>query len=405
MVSERPLPVLLRLSALVIGASFAWGSLCAQSDKKAALEAERKAISDRIAATQGLLEEARDDQQRTTQELALLKEDLDLRQQLLSNLRQERRAAERRLDQRKGSVEVADAQLDALKTEYAEMIRVAAKLEGSDALWSLLLDAESTTQAFRRLLLIEEYGRNRKAQAERIETSTQSLRTELNALRQERTELVSVEAELRSARDAAQSGARRQESLLSELRGQERRLKDQLATEESRRAELVKAIDRVIAEANRSSSADAGFSATPEGRIIGAEFQANKGKLPWPVAEGVIIGRFGTHSHPTLPGIQIERRGVDIATSSGAAVTAVFSGRVSNVITIPGGGMVVMVDHGSHRTVYANLAQVEVQDGGDLRTGQRIGTVLNLGTGNKAHFEVWDAAGSTPLDPELWIAR
>ena len=67
--------------------------------------------------------------------------------------------------------------------------------------------------------------------------------------------------------------------------------------------------------------------------------------------------------------------------------------------------MAVMVDHGSHRTVYANLSQVSVSDGQDIRTGQRIGTVLDLGTGHRAHFEVWDAGGSAPLNPELWIAR
>jgi len=391
-------------AALVAALVLCLGAL-GQGGKQSQLEAERQAISARIAQTQALINAARDDQQQTTQELSLLREELKLRQQLLSNLRKERRAAERRLDARKSSVEGADAQLEALKEEYAEMIRIAARLERGEALWGMLLDAESTSQAFRRLLLIEEYGRNRKQQAERISTSTASLREELNALRQERAALVDVESELRAARDAARSGTRRQETLLANLQTQERQLKDQLATEEARRAELGKAIDRLIAEANRASTADAGFAATPEGRIIGAEFKANKGKLPWPVAEGVITGRFGTHNHPTLPGIKIERRGVDITTSEGAAVAAVFSGRVSNVIGIPGGGMAVMVDHGSHRTVYANLSQVAVQDGQDVRTGQRIGTVLDLGTGHRAHFEVWDAGGSAPLDPELWIAR
>lgn len=373
--------------------------------KQAELEAEREAIGARIAATQAMINEARDDQERTTEELALLQEELGLRQQLLGNLGKERRAAERRLDERKRRVEDADAQLTALKEEYANMIRLAARLDDGEALWGLLLEAENTAQVFRRLLLIEEYGRNRRTQAERIAASTEALRDELGALRRERSGLVEVESQLRSERDAAKNSTRRQERLLSELRSQERQLKDQLAREEARRAELGKAIDRIIAEANRASSSDAGFGATPEGRIIGAEFKANRGKLPWPVAEGVIVGRFGTQNHPTLPGIKIERRGIDIATSSGAAVLAVFSGRVSNVINIPGGGMVVMLDHGSHRTVYANLGQVQVNNGDDVRTGQAIGSVLNLGNGHRAHFEVWDAQGSTPLDPAAWIAQ
>ena len=373
--------------------------------EQAKLEAEREAISARIAATQSLISEARDDQQRTTQQLTLLQEELVLRQQLLGNLGRERRAAEIRLDERKQRVEEADDQLNALKEEYADMILLPARLEGGNAFWGMLLDAESTAQAFRRLLLIEEYGRSRRTQAERIAATTETLREELGALRRERADLVEVEGQLRSERDAARTSTRRQERLLSDLRSQERQLKDQLAREESRRAELGKAIDRLIAEANRASSAEAGFGATPEGRIIGAEFKANKGKLPWPVAEGVIVGRFGTHSHPTLPGIKIERRGVDIATSAGSVVRAVFSGRVSNVINIPGGGMVVMVDHGSHRTVYANLSQASVNNGNDVRTGEVLGTVLDMGNGHRAHFEIWDAQGSTPLDPAAWIAQ
>ena len=378
-----------------------WG----QTGKQAELEAERKAISDRIARTQSLLEDARKGQQRSTQELALQREELALRQQLLANLTEERRASERRLDTRKANVADADAQLEALKEEYAAMIRVAARLNGEDTFWNVIFDADGMTQVFRRLMMIEEYGRTRREQAERIVESTDALRQELDGLRQERASLLEVEGDLRSARDAAKQGARRQEMLLAQLRSEEKSLKDQLAKEEARMGELGRAIDRLIAAANRSSDPSAGFAATPEGKIIGAEFQANKGKLPWPVAEGVIIGRFGTHPHPTLPGIKIERRGVDIATPAGSSVAAVFSGRVSNVITIAGGGIAVMVDHGSHRTVYANLSKVLVKDGEDIRTGQAIGTVMDMGNGHRAHFEIWDSGGSKPLDPETWIAR
>lgn len=380
-------------------------SAMGQGGSRSELEAERKALAARIAATQGLLEDARSDQQRTNRELAILKEELALRQQLLSNLERERKAAERRLDSRKSSVQQYDAQLEALKAEYASMIRVAGRLEKQDALWGLVLDAESAMQAFRRLMMIEEYGRTRKEQASRITATATALRDELDALRRERAELVTVESDLRSERDAARQGARRQEALLANLRKEERSLKDQLAAEEARRAELGKAIDRIIAEAARASRGEAGFAATPEGKVIGAEFQANKGKLPWPVAEGVIVGRFGTHNHPSLPGIKVERRGIDIATSPDSEVSAVFSGRVSNVFGIPGSGMVVMVDHGSHRTVYANLARVDVADGQVLMTGQTIGTTLDLGNGHRAHFEVWDSKGSKPLNPETWIAQ
>ena len=216
MVSDRPFPGLI---ALLLCCCTLQGA--AQKNSQAKLEAEKAAITARIAATQALLKSARDDQQRTTGELAILKEDLALRQQLLSNLERERRRAEQRLEARKSSVEAADGQLRALKEEYAGMIRLAARLESQDALWSLLLDAEGAVQVLRRLLLIEEYGRSRRAQADMIAASTASLRGELDSLRRERASLVDVEGELRSERDAARQGARRQEVLLSELRSQE----------------------------------------------------------------------------------------------------------------------------------------------------------------------------------------
>ena len=377
----------------------------AQSGNRAELEAERKAISDRIAATQSLLQTTRDDKAKSTQEWAVLKEQLSLRQQLLSNLRAERRAAERRLSQRESGVRNADGQLADLKAEYAEMIRLAARLGGQDQWWQVVLDAEGTTQAFRRLMLIEEYSRLRRAQAERISSSAQALRNEMEALERERNGLVEVEADLRAERDAARTSARQMESLVADFQSREQELRNQLAKEEARRAELGRAIERILEAARRAADNTTGFAATPEGQIIAAEFTANKGRLPWPVSEGVLVGRFGTHPHPSLPGIQIERRGIDIATSGGSTVSAIFSGRVSNVISIPGGGLVVMVDHGSHRSVYANLGSVAVEAGDDLRTGQKVGTVIDLGDGPRAHLEIWDAKGSSPLDPAKWIAK
>ncbi|MEC8758342.1 MAG: peptidoglycan DD-metalloendopeptidase family protein [Bacteroidota bacterium] len=393
--------LLVTFCALAIGASSR-----AQTGDRERLESERAAISERIAATQSLLDATREDKDRSTQEWAVLKEQVDLRQQLLANLQAERHAAERALDRRKAGVREADDQVEALKEEYAEMIRIAARFGGRDDWWQVVLDAEGMTQAFRRWLLVEEYARNRKAQAERIHDSAESLRQEMTSLDRERQALVDVERDLQDQRDEAKRAARRMESMVADFQSRERDLRDQLAVEEGRRAELGKAIERIMAEARRAAErSSTGFAATPEGQVIGAEFTANKGRLPWPVSEGVVVGRFGTHPHPSLPGIRIERRGIDIATSEGGTVSAIFSGRVSNVITIPGGGMVVMLDHGSHRSVYANLGSVAVAAGEDVRTGQAIGTVIDLGEGPRAHLEIWDAKGSAPLNPEPWIAR
>ncbi|MGB0510580.1 MAG: hypothetical protein ACPGGB_06630, partial [Flavobacteriales bacterium] len=111
----------------------------AQTGERERLESERAAIADRIAATQSLLESTRAERDRSTQEWAVLREQLDLRQRLLANLRAERRAAERVLSQRQEGVREADGQLDRLKAEYAEMIRLAARFGGRDQWWQVMV--------------------------------------------------------------------------------------------------------------------------------------------------------------------------------------------------------------------------------------------------------------------------
>ena len=107
MVSDRPFTGLV---ALVLCCCALQGA--AQENSQAELEAEKAAITARIAATQALLTAARDDQQRTTGELAILKEDLALRQQLLSNLERERRRAEQRLEEKRLRDELGDYDLE-----------------------------------------------------------------------------------------------------------------------------------------------------------------------------------------------------------------------------------------------------------------------------------------------------
>ncbi|MBK6894890.1 MAG: hypothetical protein IPH00_17620 [Flavobacteriales bacterium] len=51
---------------------------------------------------------------------------------------------------------------------------------------------------------------------------------------------------------------------------------------------------------------------TPEAKELNADFEKNKGKLPWPVAKGTITSGFGKQAHPVLRGIMIENNGLDI---------------------------------------------------------------------------------------------
>ena len=183
--------------------------------------------------------------------------------------------------------------------------------------------------------------------------------------------------------------------------------------QESQRRELDAAIRKAIEAELKPKAGTTGSKSkldvtlTPEAKELNADFEKNKGKLPWPVEKGVITSPFGRQPHPVLAGIVIENNGIDITTEKGAGVRALFRGEVSSVIVIPGAGKAVIVSHGAYRSVYSNLRDVNVAKGQKVETKQALGTVLTDDDGSKAHLELWKitADGLVKVDPAQWLYR
>ena len=132
-------------------------------------------------------------------------------------------------------------------------------------------------------------------------------------------------------------------------------------------------------------------------------FTANKGKLPWPVAKGLVISKFGKQKHPILTGVTIENNGVEIATEQHSPCRSVFDGKVSSVLVMPNGTKVVMVRHGEYISVYSNLSEVYVEKGKLLNTKDQIGLVFtSIQEGSTIiDFQLWK--GAQKLNPQSWL--
>jgi len=143
---------------------------------------------------------------------------------------------------------------------------------------------------------------------------------------------------------------------------------------------------------------------TPEANALSNSFEANRGKLPWPVEKGFISGYFGKHPDPVEKKVMIETYGVDIRTSEGATVRAVFDGTVTSVLYIPGKGWVAIVNHGKYFSIYSGLANVIVKKGDAVHTKQTLGTIDKNDEGEPIlDFEIWK--GGNKIDPAPWIAH
>ncbi len=160
--------------------------------------------------------------------------------------------------------------------------------------------------------------------------------------------------------------------------------------------EKPKPVENPKPEASKTVYAEKSNSAELSG-----EFANNRGKLPWPVSRGQIVGKFGPGKHPIL-GLDVTNDGVDIATNKGTNARAVYDGEVSQVISIPGGNRTILLRHGNYYTVYNNLSFVSVKKGDKVKRGQDLGRIYTDELGNTIlNFQVRN--GSDKQNPEFWL--
>lgn len=135
-----------------------------------------------------------------------------------------------------------------------------------------------------------------------------------------------------------------------------------------------------------------GNGAAPDS--VGGGFGASKGRLLFP-----IVGR--AEARPTRRE-GTEGPGLEIKAQLGAAVRAVFGGRVAFADRYGPYGRLVILDHGDHYyTVSGNLASIDVKVGDEVSSGERIGSVGDEGKGPMLYFEIRQATETVAPGPWL----
>ncbi|WP_321369812.1 peptidoglycan DD-metalloendopeptidase family protein [uncultured Draconibacterium sp.] len=369
----------------------------------------RKAEAEKeIEYTTRLLNEAQKNEQSSLSKLRLINSKISSRNTLISNINQEVEIYEQFIANNVLAVEMLKNDVQELKDEYAEMIRMAYKnLNAYDELL-FLLSAENVNQAYRRLLYFKHYKNYRENQAQTIQQVQLVLSESIKRLEQQTEEKQSLIERTEEEKLQLATEQKVQNTELQKLKNQRSNLQKTLREQRKVEQQLEREITQIIEEEARKNQAagGSGFALTPEQELIGNNFEQNKNRLPWPVQRGVIVEHFGVHRHPVLTNVQVQNNGINIATDIGAQVRAVFNGEVSRVFGISGGNTAVIIRHGNFLSVYSNLREVVVKKGDKVDTKQVIGTVFtDVKEGNKSilKFQIWKE--STKLDPEDWIGR
>ena len=371
------------------------------------LKKKKQDAENQIKYTSKLLNEVQKNQKSSLNRVQLLNRQIEQRNAVINTINGEVDLYQQMIDNNTLAISLMENDIQALKKEYAELIKLAYRNRNAYDQVLFLLSADNVNQAYRRYLYMKQYTNYRENQAGVI-LSIESVLNE-KTRKQEEQKLIKLQLMNDTKKEASQLSQEKLEknAELQKLQKEQKELKKKLDEQRRIEQQLEDEIERIIAEEARKS-AKAGtkeMTLTPEQKLLGDNFAQNKGRLPWPVERGVITEHFGINQHPVLSNVQVKNNGVSITTEKGSKVRAVFNGEVTRVFGITGGNTAVIIRHGKYLTVYSNLRETTVKKGDKVTTKQNIGTVFTDPEDNKSilKFQIW--LENQKLNPEQWIGR
>jgi len=406
---------ILLLSTLVL---LAYVDATAQVDKQKQLEEKRQSLLDEIKNIKSFLFKTRGEKKSVLTEVQDLGQQITARENLIRVTNQQANYLTRKINDNLNQIDDLREELKKLKTDYGAMIRKSYKSKSQQSRIMFLLSSDDFLQAYKRLQYMKQYAKHRKQQGEKIKEKTnllQVLNEDLISQKKQKEKLID---ENRIAKRALDKEKKQQEDLMASLRKEEGKFSSQIQQKQRETAAIERQIDALIkaaiAKANEASgvkpetttkkTSAATFALTPEAKALAANFTSNKGKLPWPVDKGIVIGRYGTHQDPLLPNVTRSLSGVEIATATDGYAQAVFNGEVMDIQSISG-TKAVYIRHGNYITVYSNLISLSVKKGQKVSTKQKLGTIYQNPLTGKNVLKFYLYQDSSKKNPADWIYR
>ena len=299
-----------------------------------------------------------------------------------------------------------EVNLKNLKNEYEKIIYNSYKKRSTQMKLMFLFASENINQAFKRFQYFKQYSKYRKKQADRIVQVQQEIEDNVDSLLISKTQKEKLIEENRDVKQSLTIEKQQQDNLFKGLLKNQKDYAAQIDKKEKQTKlidnEIQKLIRLAIAESNKNNNS-INFALTPEGRLISTNFQANRGRLPWPVKEGVIVRRFGTQPHPVVRTTTINSNGISIATSPNAIAYSVFDGEVLSVYGFSGGNPGVLIRHGKYISNYQNLSSIFVKKGDKINANDEIGVVFTNESNGKTvlKFNIFNEL--KPENPTIWL--
>lgn len=408
-----------------------FGLTMLHAQSSAELKKQREKIDVEIAELTKVLRAKTQEKLLSQKEVNALSRQLDLRENKISTINAELRIINANIRNNTQKVDQLKAELEKMRKDYEKMILFAFRNKNGYNKLMFIFASKDFNQAFKRVKYLQQFNDARKIKAAEIENTKKEIELKIAQLERDKQTQNQLLKEQQAERAIIQKDRSAHANELSQLRREESSFKGQLTKkqqekkridamiqsairreieEERRRAEEArrkaaeaeakrtgKTVEEVEKKTPRKSDSEI-LRSTPEAAKLSADFKSNRGRLPWPVAQGNIVRNFGFET--VERNVRIDNSDVAIRTSTNAAVKAVFEGEVVQVI-----GSFVVIKHGEYFTSYSNLKSVAVRKGQKVSRGQQIGSADEDADAGYSVVNFGVFQGQTAMNPSSWLAK
>ena len=370
------------------------------------LEAQKISLKKEISQINSLIAESKKRSKNLADDLEDLQLKISVRDKLININNSQLNNLTNIINNQNDRIDDLEVNLTNLKNEYEKIIYTSYKKRSTQMKLMFLFASENVNQAFKRFQYFKQYSKYRKKQADKIVQIQQEIEDNIDSLVISKSQKERLIEENKDVKKSLTKEKQQQDNLFKGLLKNQKDYAAQINKKEKQAKlidnEIQKLIRLAIAESNKNNNST-NFSLTPEGRLISSNFQANRGRLPWPVKEGVIVRRFGTQPHPVVRTTTINSNGISIATSPNSIAYSVFDGEVLSVYGFSGGNPGVLIRHGKYISNYQNLSSIFVKKGDKINANDEIGVVFTNESNGKTvlKFNIFNEL--KPENPTIWL--
>ena len=370
------------------------------------LEAQKISLKKEISQINSLIAESKKRSKNLADDLEDLQLKISVRDKLININNSQLNNLTNIINNQNDRIDDLEVNLTNLKNEYEKIIYTSYKKRSTQMKLMFLFASENVNQAFKRFQYFKQYSKYRKKQADKIVQIQQEIENNVDSLVISKSQKERLIEENKDVKKSLTKEKQQQDNLFKGLLKNQKDYAAQINKKEKQAKlidnEIQKLIRLAIAESNKNNNST-NFALTPEGRLISSNFQANRGRLPWPVKEGVIVRRFGTQPHPVVRTTTINSNGISIATSPNSIAYSVFDGEVLSVYGFSGGNPGVLIRHGKYISNYQNLSSIFVKKGDKINANDEIGVVFTNESNGKTvlKFNIFNEL--KPENPTIWL--